>query len=179
MHSWRVLILEFIDYQLYEKYDFNEPWDGPNNSKLIEQRPSIFAFHHSEQPRITNYLAVVGSETMWPEEQVFALEDVKDDSGQTILLIENHGNDIVWTEPRDLQLADMQSVAAESVNGISSHYNPPAVVMVNTKVITVPLETSADVIEKMMTRNGGETIEQHETLTPIKDGRDRPLKDPK
>jgi hypothetical protein len=33
MHSWRVLLLPFLEMQaLYDQYDFNEPWDGPNNS---------------------------------------------------------------------------------------------------------------------------------------------------
>jgi hypothetical protein len=31
MHSWRILVLEFWDPALYQAYDFNEPWDGPNN----------------------------------------------------------------------------------------------------------------------------------------------------
>lgn len=30
MHSWRVVILPCLDRRdLYEAYDFNEPWDGP------------------------------------------------------------------------------------------------------------------------------------------------------
>ena len=32
MHSWRVLILPYLDYDdLYKAYDFSEPWDGPKN----------------------------------------------------------------------------------------------------------------------------------------------------
>ena len=41
MHSWRVLILPYIEERnLYDKYDFTEPWDGPNNSKLLADMPS-------------------------------------------------------------------------------------------------------------------------------------------
>ena len=36
MHSWRVLILPFLDAEpLYKQYDFSEPWDGPKNSLLL------------------------------------------------------------------------------------------------------------------------------------------------
>ena len=42
MHSWRVLILEFIDTLLFEKYSFSEPWNGPSNSRLSPMMPSIF-----------------------------------------------------------------------------------------------------------------------------------------
>ena len=35
MHSWRVLILPFLEQKaLYDQYRFDEPWDGPNNGKL-------------------------------------------------------------------------------------------------------------------------------------------------
>jgi len=31
-HSWRVLILPFLEQRaLYEQYNFDEPWDSPNN----------------------------------------------------------------------------------------------------------------------------------------------------
>ena len=38
-HSWRVLVLPFLGpelKQLYDRYRFDEPWNGPNNSKLAE-----------------------------------------------------------------------------------------------------------------------------------------------
>ena len=45
MHSWRVLILPFVEQSpLYDQYDFDEPWNGPNNSKLPRNaRTSSFA----------------------------------------------------------------------------------------------------------------------------------------
>src|SRR5262249_40592874 len=42
-HSWRVLLLEFLDHELYAKYRFDEPWDGPNNRKLESRMPSYYA----------------------------------------------------------------------------------------------------------------------------------------
>src|SRR5262245_66359 len=40
MHSWRVLILPDLDQQaLYNDYNFSEPWDGPNNSRLLTRIP--------------------------------------------------------------------------------------------------------------------------------------------
>src|SRR5262245_60656054 len=35
MHSWRVLLLPYLDqHSVYRQYRFDEPWDGPNNSAL-------------------------------------------------------------------------------------------------------------------------------------------------
>ena len=68
MHSWRVLLLPFLDGQpLYDEYDFSEPWNGPNNSKLASRRPATFLLHGIKDPggTMTNYLAVVGAGTAW------------------------------------------------------------------------------------------------------------------
>lgn len=43
MHSWRVLILPFLEQQnLYAAYHFDEPWDGPNNRKLAGRIGQVF-----------------------------------------------------------------------------------------------------------------------------------------
>src|SRR5262245_41674761 len=43
MHSWRVLILPYIDQAaLYNRYNFAEPWDGPNNVKLLDEIPPVY-----------------------------------------------------------------------------------------------------------------------------------------
>ena len=43
MHSWRVLILPYLDRpDLYAEYRFDEPWDGPNNIKLLQTMPKTY-----------------------------------------------------------------------------------------------------------------------------------------
>lgn len=45
-YSWRVAILPFIDGQkpLYDQYNFDEPWDGPSNRKLIDKMPAVYSY---------------------------------------------------------------------------------------------------------------------------------------
>src|SRR5579863_9248252 len=52
MHSWRVLILPYLDQlPLYKEYNFSEPWDGPNNSRLLNRMPPAFSCpSHSGPP---------------------------------------------------------------------------------------------------------------------------------
>ena len=105
-----MLLLPYIDQQeLYAAYSFAEPWDGPNNRKLADRMPQIYMFHGSEHSknRTTNYLAVVGDETVWPVSKPFAMVDVTDVSGETVLVVENRGAEVHWMEPRDLALATM------------------------------------------------------------------------
>src|SRR5262249_4728386 len=42
--SWRVLILPLLgEEKLYKEFKLEEPWDSPNNSKLLAKRPRVFA----------------------------------------------------------------------------------------------------------------------------------------
>src|SRR5262249_15795660 len=66
MHSWRVLILPFLDQApLYNQYRFDEPWDGPNNRKLAGTILEVFNCPSDDHggtgasSTMTNYVAIV------------------------------------------------------------------------------------------------------------------------
>jgi prepilin-type N-terminal cleavage/methylation domain-containing protein len=90
MHSWRVLILPYIGQKpLYATYNFAEPWNSPNNQKLLKQTPSEFELtwrgNREEQTRI---LAVVPSEA--PLEIAF--------------LVDHESSGVPWTKPVDMSM---------------------------------------------------------------------------
>ena len=107
-HSWRVLLLPFIDQQtLYAKYSFAEPWNGPHNKKLAQQIPFLYSCPTAEfDTKVSgccNYLAVVGTQTPWPNESSSSISQITDGSSRhTILLVEFPDQQIQWLEPRDL-----------------------------------------------------------------------------
>lgn len=125
IHSWRVLILPYIEAKpLYEKYRFDEPWDGPNNSKLHAEIVDFYQcprdpFWHEKQN--TNYVAVVGSETAWPGSKSVTHSDIKDGEENTIMLVEVENSGIHWMEPRDLEFDTMSfhinDPLGNSING--------------------------------------------------------------
>lgn len=42
-HSWRVFLLPYLGQkELYNRYKFDEPWNGPNNKMLIAEMPDVF-----------------------------------------------------------------------------------------------------------------------------------------
>ncbi|MFH1269123.1 MAG: DUF1559 domain-containing protein [Planctomycetota bacterium] len=42
-HSWRVLLLPFLEQQtLYDQYDFDRPWDSPENAALGNLMPEAY-----------------------------------------------------------------------------------------------------------------------------------------
>src|SRR5262245_46261269 len=110
MHSWRVLLLPYIEQNdLYKEYRFDEPWNGPNNRKLASRMPPTYFLHGEERPgnTTTNYLAVVGAETVWQGATGVSMDAVKDGTSSTILIVENKGAGVHWMEPRDLVFAEM------------------------------------------------------------------------
>lgn len=110
MHSWRVLILPYIEHKdIYEQYNFNEPWDGPNNKKLLESRPRIFycpsdGNAYDTHAAYTSYSAVVGPGTAWSGDKPKKLSELAP-ADQTIMLVEVTDADIPWTAPRDMDLS--------------------------------------------------------------------------
>ena len=159
-HSWRVLILPYIEERdLYQEYDFAEPWDGPNNSKLAGRMPQVFAFHgsHRSGNTTTNYLAVVGDETAWPGTKRVTKSDVTDGPSSTIMVVENLGAEVHWMEPRDLRLADME-MRLNTPAGVGSSYDDPAVVMVDGSVQRLRSSLEPAVLRALLTINAGEPL---------------------
>ena len=110
MHSWRVLILPHIEQKaLYERYDFDEPWDGPNNRLLADAMPPLFRcprYPPDEMPGTftTSYVALVGSDTIWAEGNRRLPPPGADD--QMLLVVETFETGIHWMEPRDVAVEE-------------------------------------------------------------------------
>jgi len=135
-HSWRVLLLPDIEQdKLYKDYNFNEPWDGPNNSKLQARMPKHYACPSDPknlEKGQTNYFVVVGPDTVFPGTETTKLEDVTRPRRQTIQLVEAVGQDVNWMEPRDLSFDSMSfEINDPNLPSISSKHRAPHVIMVD------------------------------------------------
>ncbi len=122
MHSWRVLILPYLDYTpLYKEYNFAEPWDGPNNRKLVKYTPrdytcpSALASETNRAP-LTSYVVVTGPDTAFPGCQSRQLSEIEDPAN-TVLVVEVANSDISWMEPRDPSIDELAA-------GPSGHSEP-------------------------------------------------------
>ncbi len=128
MHSWRVLILPFLEHPgTYAQYNFNEPWDGPSNRPLLSMEvPSVFQCPgDTASPTATSYVVVVGPQTMWPGSTSVKFADIADGTSFTLMVVEVANSGIHWMEPRDLEFADLpMSVNPESGLGIRSLHRP-------------------------------------------------------
>ena len=164
MHSWRVLILPFAEHKaLYDAYRFDEPWDGPNNRKLHNQYPAYFCCPsgNAKQPKgETNYVAVVGPETMWPDGKATKCSDIKDGTSSTLMVVEVANSGIHWMEPRDLHIVQMpMAISPPRGQGISSAH-PHVALGLYADGHTYPLTntTPPNILRALLTPAGGETI---------------------
>jgi prepilin-type processing-associated H-X9-DG protein len=158
MHSWRVLILPFIDdsisHNVAENYHFDEPWDSPNNQRLGAVAPSIFNCPSSmDDGPTTNYVAVVGEETVWPGDRPLGIRAIRDGTSRTIQVVETIDSGIHWMEPRDLSFA-------EAEQGLRSrHPGGSNAVFADSHVQFLPNDIPPAVLRAMLTREGQESVD--------------------
>lgn len=180
--SWRVLILPYLDGQLlYDQFDLTEPWDGPNNSRLLDQMPPSYRLHtiDDEYTTASNYVAVVGKQTMWQGAKPRDLEFLKDGTSNTLLVAEYVGHPIPWTKPEDL-LFDRMDLSVDSDKGICSVLTPPAFVSADGLVRFLPTTTSPDKVRALLTAQADDNDKVPSGIKhfpSIHDGRLRPRKD--
>lgn len=167
MHSWRVLILPLIEQvELYRRYDFNEPWNGPHNLKLAKQMPQVFrCFEDTATPGTnTDYVAVVGPETIWQPDHGTTFREIEDGSSHTIAVIEASGAGINWMEPRDLPFAALaKGVNPKPGPGISSmHSGAVLAVFADGHTQSIDERIPLEKLKALFTKAGGEEIgEEH------------------
>lgn len=165
-HSWRVLILPYVEaHELYQQYRFDEPWNGPNNRKLVDKMPAAYRCPAAEfSLRETNYVAVIGSQTAWPGAVGSRLSDFTDSPGETILLIETVDSGINWMEPRDLTFAEAtRGINLPSPTTCPSSKHPEGInVCFADFHAQRPLSKrmTPDVFRALLTISGGEAIDR-------------------
>ena len=180
-HSWRVLILPWIEQQgLYDQYDFGEPWDGPNNRKLAGNR--LLPYRCPSQPNRTSpgtdYVAVVGTQAAWAGGRPRSLGEFRDGTDSTILVVEIAGSDLHWMEPRDLAFdearrginpADGAGISSHHTQGHSHFHHEDLVANValadgSVRVLADWLDQPS--LEAMLTIDGNERIDLDAILEP-------------
>lgn len=166
LHSWRVLILPFLDEtSLYNSYRFDEPWDGPHNAQLADQAATIFQCRAGITERdaattSTSYVAIIGPRNCWPGAESVSISDITDGTVETLHVVEIADSGIHWMEPRDLHVTQMARVINPAAGmGISSlHEGGAHVLAVGGSVRFVPETTPKETIRRLIERDDGEPV---------------------
>ena len=134
LHSWRTLILPYLDQQaLYDRIRLSEPWNSPHNLDVAEKFTSTAqSVYRCQRNPIeedgsgsdTNYLAIVGPLAAWQVDRPLSIDDFIDGTVNTLFIVEVANSGIHWMEPRDLYVGQMSmTVNAVYGQGISSYHS--------------------------------------------------------
>ncbi len=184
-HSWRVLLLPYLKQKdlykdLYERYRFDEPWNGPNNKKLISEMPD--EYHdpvHGEKPEkgYTSYAAVVGPDAGFltakfngrPEDVGFAFKEgasirsFVDGPSKTVMVgLVSQEVKIPWTKPEDIELGEnIPSIGGKE--GFAAPYQAKAgtagvFLFADGRVTTIRTDIEKDLWRNLLRRNDRQIV---------------------
>jgi hypothetical protein len=178
MHSWRVLLLPYMEEErLFKQYKFDEPWDGPNNSKLAAQMPDVYRCPSdfdgfSANPNYTDYFVAADPTTAFPEKGL-PTTAIIDGTPKTILVIEASGMHSSWLDPRPLSLDEaVELLTVKPRSGhrrisdgflITTYYDRSDrnVAFCDGRIEYLRQLKSAEVARALFTATGGESIPQN------------------
>lgn len=160
-HSWRVLLLPYLGYAgLYQRYDFNQPWNSPSNAALTRLMPAVFACPadpDAAENGETCYMALVGRRAGFEGSRGRGADEFVQGARTTILVTELPVAGVIWLEPTDLD-ADRLRLAVNCglERCIGSHHQAGAnVLMADGTVRYLSDSTPSEELEWLIGIDGG------------------------
>jgi prepilin-type processing-associated H-X9-DG protein len=158
-----VLLLPYLEEQwLYDQYNFEEPWDSPDNLALADMIADVYRCPEDWQgdPSETSFVMIVGPETISDGPTARKISDIEDGTSNTIMVVEVANSGIHWMEPRDLKAEDITLAINDGTpEGIrSEHLGVANVLFCDGTVHSLPDTTDPARIKAMTTIAGGEDV---------------------
>ena len=164
MRSWRVAILPYLEEAVhYDMYDFNEPWDDPNNSLLLDVYISAYRCPDDSVlgPGMTSYLMIVGEGTVGglPNGEV-SFADIRDGTSNTIMAMEVGNAGVSWAEPRDITVEEAVTFVTDPAASPFSHVHPEGVnvLLADGSIRCLPNSIDPDMLRAMLTIADGQAV---------------------
>lgn len=161
LHSWRALLLPYLDPPLAIQYHFDEPWDGPRNSLLADRIPEVYrcpADALSDVSNTTDYVVINGKDTIFDGPNCTKMADITDGAANTLLVVEVVESGIVWLEPRDLRIEQITG-GVNSADEVASHHTGGAHVLTADGKLHFLLESRHAVeVQELATKSGDEVV---------------------
>jgi hypothetical protein len=154
--SWRVALLPFVEEgALYQQFKLDEPWDGPNNVKLLAKMPRVYKLPgDSKTPSDhTVFQVFTGPKTLFDENNIARIPaSIPDGTSNTVLIVEA-SKGVPWTKPEDIPYNPSRPIAPL----LGGHFRSTflvALVAGSTRIL--PQNTPEATLNSMITPAGGE-----------------------
>ncbi len=162
LHSWRTVLLPFMDQApLYDQIDLTKPWDAPENQHVADIRIPGYSCPSDPDGTMayTNYMVIVGPNTIFDDEKQCRFSDIIDGTANTILVVEVKGQQVPWMEPTDLSFDQMQ-MAINSAPTEPGSYHPGGfqAALADGSVRFIAETVNPTVLRNLITRDDGQSI---------------------
>ena len=161
MHSWRVLILPYLDQAaLFGEYNFDEAWDGATNSRLLARMPPVYACpsHPTSGANTdTAYAGVFGEHCVFRGAEPVGIKDITDGTSNTLIVGEVTKANIPWMKPEDIDITIHPTIGA--AGGFSSdHTGGMHFLMFDGSVHFLNQSLAQQTLDALFTRDGNEQL---------------------
>ncbi len=161
---WRVLILPYLDQEaLYKEFHLDEPWDSEHNRTIIDRMPPTYrcpggGSRRADQSK-TTYLTPRVKATIFPGAEGIKIPKITDGTSNTIFVVDaSNDRAVTWTRPDDWDIdskLDLKGIFGHHPGGTPFSFADGSVRFIKDSV-------APGVLEKLITRDGGEVIGQDE-----------------
>ena len=149
-HSWRVAILPLLGYaDLYNEYQFDQPWDSDANLKLAAKMPAIYRSTETRVKDTTPFKMLVGGGAFDSGVAPPRFVDITDGSSNTIALIA-FADEVIWTQPEDVNYSTAEALPTRAKSGLIG--------MADGFVNVTNLFLAPSTLHALITRAGGEVV---------------------
>jgi type II secretory pathway pseudopilin PulG len=118
LHSWRTLILPFLDQApLYRTIDLSKPWDDPVNADAMQKALPVYQCpsNTASPPNHTTYFASVGPKSFLRLAESRDLSEITDGRSETLTIIEAPADrSVPWMSPHDADEVLVLSIGPKS-----------------------------------------------------------------
>jgi hypothetical protein len=171
--SWRVALLPQLDQAtLRPNYDDTKNWNEPPNLIVAKSEIRQLNCPSNRFPTdaaghwFTAYHLVTGPQTIFPLGKGLTIRDIRDGTSNTIMVAEACGSNVVWTEPRDIELehvplgVNLDGTSPTDSPGMLSSYHlrMAHVLFADGTVRVISNNIDRRILHHLTTANGEETI---------------------
>ncbi len=156
--SWRVLVLPYVEQEaLYRQFKLDEAWDGPNNKKLLDKMPRVYAlppqFATKAKANETHYQAFVGKGAAFDLLKGPRLTEFQDGTSNT-LMVATAATPVPWTKPDDIAF----DPAADMTAKLGYFPDVAHAARGDGSVTALPKSIGRKTLAALITRSGGEVV---------------------
>ncbi len=173
--SWRVELLPFLDHQaLFDTYDQKSSWDAASNLPLAKTDVRSYvcpavpprARQDSSSRLFSAYAALIGPDSPFPNGKGLSFKQFSDGASNTAIVAEACGQQIVWTEPKDLDISttpigvNLAGNQPDRSPGLWSSYHQGRTftLLADGSVRAINADTDPRILRAISTATGGEEM---------------------